>query len=157
VSPEGRVKTFTKVSFIKHPENRRDILDVVIQNLLPDHDLKAPADRDEVQVFVVLWDVNRMNSPWIMPDPRDRNDQLEKFICIDTDFLFKDLGKVEELKIFKAADGTCQYAGGLPNNARIVVVLPAPTVPATAPVPGEYCHILKSTKYNYSASCTYKT
>jgi hypothetical protein len=49
-----------------------------------------------------------------------------------------------------------QYAGGLPNNACVVVVLPAPTAPATVPpVPGECYHILASTKY--SASCTYRT
>jgi hypothetical protein len=57
-------------------------------------------------------------------------------------------------ELIKGKPFAAQYAGGLPNNARIVVVLPAPTAPATAPVPGEYCHILKSTKY--SASCTYR-
>jgi hypothetical protein len=59
-----------------------------------------------------------------------------------------------EQELIKGKPFADQYAGGLPNNARIVVVLPAPTAPATAPVPGEYCHILKSTKYNYSTSCT---
>jgi hypothetical protein len=144
-----------RASFSKRPKKRDDVVDVVIRDLLPALRLEAPADRDLVQLFVVPWDVNRKNSLWIKPDPRDRNVQLEKFVCIDADFLFEDLREVEELKGFKAADGTCQYAGGLPNNARIVVLLPAPPAPATAPVPGECYHILTSTKY--SASCTCRT
>jgi hypothetical protein len=126
VSPVVGVKTFKKASFSKRPKNRDDVLDVVIRDLLPAQRLMAPADRDLVQLFVVPWDVNRKEAPWIKPNRRDRDVQLETFVCIDTDFLFEDLREVEQLKGFKAAYGTCQYAGGLPNNARIVTVLPVP-------------------------------
>jgi hypothetical protein len=61
-----------------------------------------------------------------------------------------------EHDLIKDKPFAAQYASGLPNKARIVLVRPAPNAPATVPpVPGECCHILTSTKY--SASCTYRT
>jgi hypothetical protein len=98
----------------------------------------------QVKLRLAICDSNADKSP----DPR----HVELLDLDLEDRLSTSLAKHE---LIKDTPFAAQYASGLPNNARIVVVLPAPTAPATAPVPGEYCHILKPTKY--SASCTYRS
>jgi hypothetical protein len=82
---------------------------------------------DEINLYFVIPD------PDLFGDPEVSRDLLgtKKFVKLGKSFQFSDLARHEVIRPFAA-----QYAGGLPNNARIVVVLPAPSTTADAAAAG---------------------
>jgi hypothetical protein len=129
------------------------------------HEIKVLAANQQGWTKMDLWTKNNLTlgkvQLHLIPDPEQNPDvvpSLNAMVKLDFELpvrpaagMANPLAEHLLIKPFAA-----QYAGSLANNARIVVVIPAPPAPATVPpVPGECYHILTSTKY--SASCTYRT